>query len=130
MIKVNETDYIVGLWMVKRFGLGKVYVYATKYENKDEWTIHKKYMYDNQSYNIYMNDNDYKNNCLYKDKSEVDIIKLCNEIANELAVLFNHEQEKVLIGGDISKYNYLALRNKWFPNLLIAPPPKEKKKKD
>ena len=77
-----------------------------------------------------MNDNDYKNNCLYKDKSEVDIIKLCNEIANELAVLFNHEQEKVLIGGDISKYNYLALRNKWFPNLLIAPPPKEKKKKD
>ena len=68
MIKVNETDYIVGLWMVKRFGLGKVYVYATKCENKDEWTIHKKYMYDNQSYNIYMNDNDYKNNCLYKDK--------------------------------------------------------------
>ena len=60
-----------------------------------------------------MHDNDYKNTFTYREISEVDMIKICNDKINELEILFCHNKEKILIGGDITKYRQLALKNQW-----------------
>lgn len=113
IIKVKSTDYIIGVWMVQQVYLGKVFVYSIKGEKENEWVKHIKYIYVNQNYNMHMHDNDYKNTFTYKEISEVDMIRICNEKINELAILFCHNKEKILIGGDITKYRQLALKNQW-----------------
>lgn len=113
IIKIKATDYIVGLWMAQQVYLGKVFVYAIKGSKDDEWIKHIKYIYVNDSYNIYMHDNDYKNTLFHNGISEIDIIKICNEEINELAILFCHNKEKILIGGDLTKYREIAIKNQW-----------------
>ena len=113
IIKVKSTDYIIGVWMVQQVYLGSVYVYSIRGEKENEWIKYIKYIYVNQNYNMHMHDNDYKNIFTYKGKTEVDMIKICNEKINELAILFCHNKEKILIGGDIKKYREVAIKNKW-----------------
>ena len=129
MIQVNATDYIVALWMVERVSLGKVFIYAVKGEEENEWTGYIKYIYVNDDFNIYMCDNDYKNTFTHKNISELDIIKICNDRTNEMAMLFCHNREKIIIGGDIDKYNRLALKNPWFPPIMIMPEVAQRKEK-
>lgn len=113
IIKVKSTDYIIGVWMVQQVYLGRVFVYSIKGEKENEWIKNIKYIYVNQNYNMHMHDNDYKNTFTYREISEVDMIRICNEKINELAILFCHNKEKILIGGDITKYRQLALKNQW-----------------
>lgn len=113
IIKVKSTDYIIGVWMVQQVYLGRVFVYSIKGEKENEWIKNIKYIYVNQNYNMHMHDNDYKNTFTYRELSEVDMIKICNDKINELEILFCHNKEKILIGGDITKYRQLALKNQW-----------------
>lgn len=113
IIKVKSTDYIIGVWMVQQVYLGRVFVYSIKGEKENEWIKNIKYIYVNQNYNMHMHDNDYKNTFTYREISEVDMIKICNDKINELEILFCHNKEKILIGGDITKYRQLALKNQW-----------------
>lgn len=113
IIKVKSTDYIIGVWMVQQVYLGRVFVYSIKGEKENEWVKNIKYIYVNQNYNMHMHDNDYKNTFTYREISEVDMIKICNDKINELEILFCHNKEKILIGGDITKYKKLALKNQW-----------------
>lgn len=113
IIKVKSTDYIIGVWMVQQVYLGRVFVYSIKGEKENEWIKNIKYIYVNQNYNMHMHDNDYKNTFTYREISEVDMIKICNDKINELEILFCHNKEKILIGGDITKYKQLALKNQW-----------------
>lgn len=113
IIKVKSTDYIIGVWMVQQVYLGRVFVYSIKGEKENEWIKNIKYIYVNQNYNMHMHDNDYKNTFTYREISEVDMIRICNEKINELAILFCHNKEKILIGGDITKYRQVALKNQW-----------------
>lgn len=113
IIKVKSTDYIIGVWMVQQVYLGRVFVYSIKGEKENEWVKNIKYIYVNQNYNMHMHDNDYKNTFTYREISEVDMIKICNDKINELEILFCHNKEKILIGGDITKYKQLALKNQW-----------------
>ena len=113
IIKVKSTDYIIGVWMVQQVYLGRVFVYSIKGEKEKEWIKNIKYIYVNQNYNMHMHDNDYKNTFTYREISEVDMIKICNDKINELEILFCHNKEKILIGGDITKYRQLALKNQW-----------------
>lgn len=113
IIKVRSTDYIVGVWMAEQVYLGKVFIYSIKGIENNEWVKHTKYIYINQNYNMHLHDNDYKNIITHKEKTEIDIIKICNEKINELSILFCHNKEKVLIGGDLTKYKTIALKNTW-----------------
>jgi hypothetical protein len=113
IIKVKSTDYIIGVWMVQQVYLGRVFVYSIKGEKENEWIKNIKYIYVNQNYNMHMHDNDYKNTFTYREISEVDMIKICNDKINELEILFCHNKEKILIGGDITKYRQVALKNQW-----------------
>lgn len=113
IIKVKSKDYIVGVWMAQQVYLGKVFVYSIKGEKDNEWIKHIKYIYVNQNYNMHMHDNDYKNISTHRGITKVDIIKICNDTINELAILFCHNKENILIGGDLTKYKEIALKNKW-----------------
>lgn len=113
IIKVRSTDYIVGVWMAEQVYLGKVFVYLIKGKKYNEWIKHIKYIYINPNYNMYLHDNDYKNIITHSGMSEIDAIKICNEKINELSILFCHNKEKILIGGDLTKYKTIALKNKW-----------------
>lgn len=113
IIKVKSTDYIIGVWMVQQVYLGRVFVYSIKGEKENEWIKNIKYIYVNQNYNMHTHNNDYKNTFTYREISEVDMIKICNDKINELEILFCHNKEKILIGGDITKYRQVALKNQW-----------------
>lgn len=128
IIKVKSTDYIIGVWMVQQVYLGRVFVYSIKGEKENEWIKNIKYIYVNQNYNMHMHDNDYKNTFTYREISEVDMIRICNEKINELAILFCHNKEKILIGGDITKYRQLALKNQWLLPISETQEGKSKKK--
>ena len=130
IIKVKSTDYIIGVWMVQQVYLGRVFVYSIKGEKENEWIKNIKYIYVNQNYNMHMHDNDYKNTFTYREISEVDMIRICNEKINELAILFCHNKEKILIGGDITKYRQLALKNQWLLPISETQEGKSKKNKD
>ena len=119
MIQVRRTDYIVGIWMVERINLGKVFIYSLKGENKNEWIGYIKYNYVKQDYNIYMSDNNYRNTFTHKDISESDMMKICSDRINELAILFCHNREKLMIGGDIKKYHELSNKNPWLPGMSL-----------
>lgn len=113
VIKLKGTDYIVGVWMAEQVYLGKVFVYSLKGTEDNQWVKYVKYIYVNPRYNMFMHDNDYKNIVTYNGLTETDIIKKCNEKINELSILFWHNKEKVMIGGDLVKYQQLSLKNPW-----------------
>ncbi len=113
IIKVKNTDYIVGVWMAEQVYLGKVFVYSIKGKSSNEWTKYIKYIYVNHGYNMYMHDNDHQNILTHKKLTEIDIIKICNQKIDELSILFCHNKEKILIGGDLEKYKKIAIKNKW-----------------
>ncbi len=113
IIKVKNDDYIVGVWMAEQVYLGKVFVYSIKGNKSNEWTKYIKYIYVNQGYNMYMHDNDHQNIFTHKEITEIDVIKICNQKIDELSILFCHNKEKVLIGGNLEKYKKIAIKNKW-----------------
>lgn len=130
MIEVKEDDFIIGVWMVERIRLGKVYIYFVKGNEPNEYIGYLKYVYDQQSYNIYMCDNDYKNIFTKKNIPECDMIKLCNDKAGELSILFCHNKEKVIIGGRIDKYKEMMDKTPWLPPIVLFPQSKLKEEKN
>lgn len=119
LIQIKKTDYIVGIWMVERNNLGKVFIILTKDIKKDEWILYIRYNYVDQCYNMFWDDNDWRNTTFYKNVSEIDMIKICNDKMNELAILFSHNKNKILIGGDISIYNKVLEKHPWLPTLSL-----------
>ncbi len=75
-----------------------------------------------------MNDNDYKNIKKYKDKSEIDMIKIANQEIDDLSILFFQSTKKILIGGTLNTYTEVCKKNSWLPPLAMLP--KEKKSRN
>lgn len=119
LIQIKKTDYIIGIWMAEKINLGKVFVFSTRVIDKDEWILYIRYNYVDQNYNIFSDDNDWKNTILYKNISEIDIIKICNNKIDDLSILFNHNKNKILIGGDIYRYNKVLEKNPWLPTISL-----------
>lgn len=126
MIEVKEKDFIIGVWLVERYRFGKVFIYCVRGEEVNEYICYLKYIYDQQTYNIYMCDNDYKNIFIKKNIAELDIIRFCNDKSGELSMLFCHNKEKILIGGDIKKYEEIKDKTPWLPPIVIFPQSKLK----
>ena|ERR1700678_996880 len=121
MIEIKEDDFIIGVWMVERHRFGKVYIYCTKGKEKNEYIGYIKYIYEQQNYNIYMCDNDYRNTFTKKNISELDMIRTCNDKASELFILFCHKKEKILIGGGIDIYRKTMKDASWLPPIVLFP---------
>jgi hypothetical protein len=119
LIQIKNTDYIVGVWMVERVYLGKAYILAVKGANKKEWIMYIRYKYNDCIYNMYGDDNDYKNTISYNNITEIDIIKICNNKMDDLSILFCNNKNKVLINGDIYIYNKFLEKNTWLPTLSL-----------
>lgn len=119
LIQIKKTNYIVGVWMVERIYLGKVFIFAVKGKNKDEWILYIRYKYTDPNYNMYSSDNDHKNTVLYNKITEMDIVKICNNKMDELSILFCHNKNKLFIGGDIYKYNEILEKNPWLPTISL-----------
>jgi hypothetical protein len=115
--------------MCEQLILGKVYIFITKEDGKEEWTKIIKYYYNDQRYNIYMNDNDYKNIKKYKNKSEIDMIKIANQEIDDLSILFCQSTKKILIGGNLNTYNEVCKKNSWLPPLAMLPKEKKSRKR-
>lgn len=129
MIEIKENDYIIGVWMVQRHNFGKVYIYCVKGDRDNEFIVYLKYIYDQQRYNVYMCDNDHKNTFTKSNISEIDIIKICNNKCGELAILFCHEKEKILIGGNKDRYLEIMEKTPWLPPIILFPKAKLKEMK-
>lgn len=119
LIQIKKTDYIVGVWMIERVYLGKAYIFSVKGTKKDEWILYIRYKYNDSLYNMYGDDNDYKNTLSYNNILETDIIKICNNKTDDLSLLFCHNKNKILIMGDIYKYNEILVKNPWLPTLSL-----------
>lgn len=130
LIQIKNTEHIVGIWMCEKIYLGRVYVVSVKDDEPDQWVEYIKYNYDNKNINLYMSDNDYKNIIIHKNINEMDLIKICNNKIDDLSILFSNCENKVLVGGDLLKYNEIMGKNIWMPPLSILPKDKKKKRKD
>jgi hypothetical protein len=129
VIEVKENDYIIGIWLVQRYNFGKVYIYSVRGEKDNEFIIYLKYIYDQQRYNVYMSDNDHKNTFTKSNISEIDTIKICNDKAGELGILFCHKKYKILIGGDKDRYLEIMAKTSWLPPIILFPKTKLKELK-
>lgn len=130
MIEIKEDDFIIGVWMVERHRLGKVYIYFVKGNEPNEYIGYIRYVYEQQRYNIYMCDNDYRNTFTKKNISELDMIRLCNDKASEMHIMFCHGKEKVLISGGIDKYKEIMEKTPWLPPIVLFPQSKLKEEKN
>ncbi len=129
MIQIKYTDYILGIWMCEQLNLGKVYIYIVKGNEKEEWVKLIKYYYNDQRYNLYMQDNDYKHIKSYNNKSEIDMIKIANKEIDDLSVLFKHSTNKVLVGGGLNVYTKVSEKYPWLPPLAMLPKEKKARKR-
>lgn len=130
LIQIKNTEHIVGIWMCEKIYLGRVYVISVKDDEPSQWIEYIKYNYDNKNINLHMSDNDYKNIIIHKNINEMDVIKICNKKIDDLSILFSYCENKVLVGGDLLKYNEIMGKNTWMPPLSILPKDKKKKRKN
>lgn len=127
MIEIKKDAYIVGIWFAERKMLGKVFIYALKGDNKNEWVGHIRYRYDNGHINMHMDHSSHHNSFICKDVPESIMIKVCQDRIAELNIIFCHDMDYVMVHGTLDKIKELAKNKDWLPPIYEIIPHKPKR---
>ena len=119
MIELNNDTHIVGIWYASRINLGKVYLWALRGKEPDKWIGHIRYRYDNLNITLNIDDDNPYNTFLGDNISEDQMIKICKDRFNELKILFIHDSDYFLIGGNFYKLEKLGHNKGWIPLIRI-----------
>lgn len=115
MIDIKNEDYILGIWYASRLRLGKVYMWALRGTKPDEWIGHLRYRYDNLNLTLSIDDSNPQNIFICSKTSEKNMKKLCQDRFDELTILFCHECDYLIIGGNLNKLHKMGKAKEWLP---------------
>jgi hypothetical protein len=115
MIEIKNDDYILGIWYARRLKMGKVYMWALRGKDNHEWTGHLRYRYDNLNLALSVDDTNPQNTFMHSATCENDMKKLCQDRYDELTILFCHESDFLIVGGNLNKLHKIRKDKTWLP---------------
>jgi|SRR5882672_3453154 len=117
MINIKKDDYILGIWYAERVTLGKVYIWALKGKEENEWVGHLRYRYNNLNLTLSIDDSNPQNTFICHNTTESQMKKTCQDRFDELIILFCHNNDYLMIHGNLRKLEDKGNHKLWLPKL-------------